>query len=142
MIKNKYSIILFCLMLSAYSGEKTVMAEEHVKDIEIVETAINFSHNELPDAAYLSLELKNNGDKKIANLNFEIGYYDAEGCLIKRVVLKNKLTEAIPPGEARKYRIRLNGDVFNERNEEYPYSRSSEVNEFDVKILNIKFARK
>ena len=129
-------------MLSAYSGEKTVMAEEHVKDIEIVETAINFSHNELPDAAYLSLELKNNGDKKIANLNFEIGYYDAEGCLIKRVVLKNKLTEAIPPGEARKYRIRLNGDVFNERNEEYPYSRSSEVNEFDVKILNIKFARK
>ena len=118
------------------------MAEDGVKDIEIIEAVINFSQNEFPHVAYLRMELKNNGDKNIANLNFKISYYDTKGYLIRGVVLKNKLTEAIPPGKARKYKIRLNCDVFNERNEEYPYSQRDEIDNFDVKILNVKFARK
>lgn len=117
------------------------MAEEDVRNIEIIESAINFSHSEVPHAAYLLMELKNNGDKSIANLNFRITYYDAKGYTIKKVVLKNKLTEAIPPGESRKYKIRLNYNVFNERNAEYPYSQRADVDDFDIEILHVKFSR-
>ncbi len=142
MAKNRFLALAILLISLSYPGEKTVMAEEYVKDIKIIDTSIVYSQYELPRVADLCVELKNNGDKKIANLNFEVSYYDTEGYPMKKVVLKNKLTEAIPPGEARKYKIRLNGDVFNDRNEEYPFSRSGDVGEFDVKILNVKFARK
>ena len=139
---HKYSIILICSILLSCAGENTVMAGESVKDVDIIETAINFSQTEFPHVAYLYMALKNNGDKNIANLNFEISYYDADGYVIKKVVLKNKLTETIPSGETRKYKIRLKGDVFNERSEEYPYSQGNEVDDFSVKILTVKFAQK
>lgn len=118
------------------------MADEYVKDVEIIDSSISYPQYKVPHIAYLSMELKNNGDKKIANLNLEVSYYDTEGYPIKKVHLKNKLTEAIPAGESRKYKIRLSGDVFNDRNEEYPFSRSGDVGEFDIKISNVKFARK
>lgn len=120
------------------SPGKAVSAGEYAKDIEVIEAAVNFSQNEFPRIAYLTMELKNNGDKNIANLDIEISYYDAGGELIKKVSLKNRLTENIPSGEARKCRIRLKGNVFNERYEEYPYSRHGEVERFDVKISNVK----
>jgi len=140
MAKNCYPVLFILLMFLACFGGKTAMADEGMKDIEIIEAAINFSQNEFPHVAYLRMELKNNSGRNVVNLNFKISYYDVNGYVIKKVVLKNKLTEAIPPGEARKYRIRLNCDVFNERNEEYPYSQRYEVDDFDVKILNVKFA--
>lgn len=141
-MKTPAAYILICLTLLSCLGAKAAAAEDPVKDIEITEATIKFSRSEFPRTAYLYTELKNNGGKDIANLDFEISYYDKESYLIKKVVLKNKLTEAIPSGEARKYRIRLTGDVFNERHEKYPYSRSSEVDDFDMKILNVKFTRK
>jgi len=134
---------LISLALLSYPGPEAAMAAgEGVKDIEVAESAIDFDRDEFPHFACLRIELKNNGDKSITNLNLEVSYYDAEGYTVKRVILKDRLTEAIPPGEARKYKIRLNGDVFNERNEEYPYSQRGEVDDFDVKILNVKFGRK
>jgi hypothetical protein len=142
MAKNRYPALFIFLIFLSYFGGKAAIAEDGVKNVEIIEAAINFSQNEFPHVAYLRMELKNNGDKNVANLNFKITYYDEKGYVIKKVVLKNKLTDAIPPGEARKYKIRLNCDVFNERNEEYPYSERYEVDDFDVKILSVKFARK
>jgi len=118
------------------------MAKDGIENIEIIESSINFSQNDSPRAAYLYLDLKNNGDKKVANLNLEVTYYDADGYLIKRSVLKNKLTEEIPPGEIRKYKIRLRGDVVNVKHEEYPYSQQDKVGEFDVMVASVKFARK
>lgn len=133
--------VVFLIFLSCFTG-KAAVADEYVKNIEIIEPSISYTQYELPRIAYLCMELKNKGDKKIANLDLEVSYYDTEGYPMKKVILKNKLTEVIPSGEARKYKIRLNGDVFNDRNEEYPFSRSAEVGEFDVKVLNVKLARK
>ena len=111
------------------------MAAGPVKDIEMIDTSISFTQAETKCVAYLCVELKNHSAKNIANLNLEISYYDINGHPIKKVVLKNRLAGAIPSGETRKYKILLNGDVFNDRYEEYPYSRRGDVEEFDVKIL-------
>lgn len=134
-------LFVFMIFLSCFGGSPAV-AEDGVKDLEIIEGAINFSQNELRRNAYLYMELKNNGDKKIANADFVISYCDTKGYSIKKVVLKNRLNEAIPPGETRKYKIRLNYDVFNDRNEEYPYSQRSEIGDVDIKILKVRFAGK
>lgn len=139
MAKNRHALILIFLMLISFPAGKAAIAADPLKDIEIIEPAINFTSSESQYAAYLCMELKNTGTKNIANADIEVRYYDPEGHLVKKAVLKNKLTEIIPPGEKQKYRIRLKRDVFNERYEEYPYSHRGEVNEFDVKILNIKF---
>ena len=133
-------VIVFCVLFSFFV-EKGEPAGESVKDVEVMDSTIVFSQNKFPHVANLCIELKNNGDKNIANLDLEVSYYDKDDYLLKKVVLKNKLTESIPSGEARRYKIALNGDVFNERNEEYPYLRSSDVGEFDVKVLNVKFSR-
>lgn len=142
MVKNKYSILLIWLMLLSCLSARPVMAEDYAKSVEVVRGDINFSQTEFPRVAYLYMELKNNGDRDIENLNFRITYYDKEECLIKKVVMKDKLNEPIPSGESRKCRVRLKGDVFNVKNEEYPYSEKEEVGEFDIKILNVKFAKK
>jgi len=78
----------------------------------------------------------------VDNLSLEISYYNDEENLMKKIILKNRLTGAIPPGESRKYKIRLNGNVVNERNAEYPYLQWGDVNEFDVKVVNVKLGRR
>ena len=68
---NKYFMIFICLIvLSCLTAERTT-AEEYIKNIEIGESDIKFDRSELPVVAYLYMELKNNGDKKISNLTFE-----------------------------------------------------------------------
>lgn len=114
------------------------MGEDYIKNIEAGETNIKIDQAELPRIAYLYIELKNNGPRRIANLTFEVSYYDHEGYLIEKSVVKNALTEAIPKGQTRKYKIRLKGDVINTEHEEYPYSQLGKVNEFDIKITNVK----
>ena len=106
----------------------------------MVESAIKMNHQEFPAAAYLYMTLKNNGDRKVSNIALEISYYGKEDYLIMKAVVKNALNDAIPARETRKYKVRLNGDVVNARNEQYPYSRQEEVAEFDIKIRNVKFA--
>lgn len=118
------------------------MGEEYIKNIEIGEADIKIDQSELPAVAYLYIELKNNGDKNISNLTFEISYYDAEGYLIEKSVVKNALTKTISKGEVRKYKIRLNGDVVNIEHEQYPYSQHDKVNDFDIKIKSVKLASK
>lgn len=118
------------------------MAEEYIKNIEIKEANIKFDQSEFPPAAYLYMELKNNGDKKIVNLNLEISYYDSEGYLVEKSEVKNALTEATPKGESKKYKIHLKGDIVNIEHEEYPYSKQDKVNGFDVKIKSVKLASK
>ena len=129
-------MLLLCLNAGKVTGE------EYTKNIETVEANIKFDQTELPPVAYLYIELKNNGDKNVSNLTFEISYYDAMGYLIKKSVVKNALTESMPKGKARKYKVRLNGDVVNLDHEQYPYSRHDKVNDFDIKIINVKFGSK
>lgn len=130
------SIVLFC---SRAEGAKV---DDYVKNIEDVESHIKFDRGAFPPAAYLYIELKNNGDKNIANLTFEINYSDTGGYPMKKAILKNALTEPLPRGETRKYRILLKGDIVFTGNAQYPYERSDQVGDFDIKILKIKFARK
>ena len=142
MAKNRYYLIAICLILSFCLSAKTAAGEEYAKNIEILESRISIDYSALPSIAYLCIELKNNGDKNIANLNFEMRYNDADGYLIEKAVLKNALTETIPPGETRKYKIRLKGDIVNIEHEQYPYAHSNKVNDFHVTIKDVKFARK
>ena len=142
MVKNKYyvicalSLLLFCL------SAPMATAETYIKNIETGEAKINIDPNEFPPAAYLYVIFKNNGDKNISNLTFEISYYDREGFLIKKAVVKNALNESIPKGGSVKQRIRLNCNAFNARNEQYPYSQRDKVSEFDIKILSAQSSRK
>ena len=142
MVKNKYPIIFVCVIFLLCLGSKRAMGEDYVKNIERGEASIDFNQNEFPHAAYLHIEFKNNGDKKIANLTFEISYYDEEGILIEKVVVKDALTETMPKGEKKKYRIRLKGDIVNIEHEQYPYSQQERVKGFDIKIISVKFASK
>ena len=129
-------MLLLCL------NAKDIMAEEYIKNIETGDADIKIDQSEFPPVACLYMELKNNGDKKISNLTFEISYYDSEGYLIEKAVIKNALTKAMPKKEALKYKIRLNGDVMNIEHEQYPYSQLDKVKEFDIKITGVKFASK
>jgi len=142
MTKNKY---LFILMLSISLSCLTAgkgMAEDYIKNIEIGDSSIKMDQKEFPPAACLYIELKNNGDKKISNVTFAINYFDTEGYSLKKVVVKNALTEAIPKRETRKYKIRLKGDVVNIEREQYPYSMQGKVGEFDIKIISAKVVSK
>ena len=142
MIKNKYPVIFICIMLLLCSSEGGVAAEKYTDNVEVGEVDIKMDRSEHPPIACLIAEFKNNGGKKISNLSFEIKYYAKDGYLIKKIVIKNALNEDIPQGETRKYKIRLKRDFFDEKNMQYPYSRSDEVTEFDLKITNVKFASK
>jgi len=59
---NKYPIILACLILLSCLCAGPAMADDYAKNIELINTSINFARNEIPYVAYLSVELKNNGD--------------------------------------------------------------------------------
>jgi len=138
----KYPAIFICSILLLFLSATKAVGEDYIKNIEVGESSIKFVENEFNPPAYLYLELKNNGDKNVANLTFEISYYDAEGYLLQKAVVKNALTDSLPKKETRKYRIRLNGDVINIEHEQYPYSQHDKVGDFDIKILKIKFGRK
>ena len=138
--QNKYHKIFICSIFLFFLGVMKAEGDEYIKNIEIAEANISVNHQEFPAVAYLYIKLKNNGDRKVSNVTFEIIYYGEEGYLIKKAIIKNALNDAIPPHEIRKYRVRLNGDVVNARNEQYPYSQEDEVGEFDLKITNVKFA--
>lgn len=116
--------------------------EDYTKNIEIVESKISVDHKQFPAIAYLYITLKNDGNKKVSNLTFQISYYSEGGYLMKKAVVKNALNEPIPQGEERKYRIRLKGDFVNIESEQYPYSQNEEVNEFDIKILKVALTSK
>lgn len=135
-------MIFLCLTALLCLNAKQVMAEEYIKNIEIGESNIKMDQSELPQSAYLYVELKNNGDKNISNLNFEISYYDRDGYLIEKHAVKNALTGPLPKKETQKYRIHLNGNVINEKNAQYPYSQHDKVNEFDIKITGVKLGSK
>lgn len=111
------------------------------ESVEIVDASIDIDHKQFYPVAYLCVTLKNNGDKKISNLTFEISYYDGE-YLAQKAVVKNALKEALPVEETRKYKIPLKGDFVNRENAEYPYGQHDKANEFDVKILDVKYASK
>jgi hypothetical protein len=142
MAKNRYFAIFICLMALLSLSAGIAMAEDYIKNIEIGESDIKFDKSELPHVAYLYVELKNNGDKKISNLNIEISYYDTEGYFMEKSLVKNALNEAIPKEKTRKYKIPLKGDIVNIEHEQYPYARQSKVGEFDIKITGVKFASK
>jgi hypothetical protein len=138
MFRHKYHIIVICSIFLLSLGVLKAEGDEYVKNIEMTEADINMNHQEFPAGAYLYVTLKNNGDRKVSNVTFEISYYGKEGYLIKKSRIKNALNDAIPAREMRKYKVRLNGNVVNARNEQYPYSQQDEVAEFDVKIVSVK----
>ena len=141
MIKDRRYVILACLVFLLFLGVKTAAGEDYVKNIETGEADIMFGRTELPPVAYLCVEFKNNGDKGISNLDFEISYYDKDGYPIKKAVVKNALTEEIPKKESRRYKIRLKGNIVNIDNAQYPYAQQNEVSEFDIKVISVKFSR-
>ena len=108
----------------------------------MLETDINYEHEEMSFVAYLCTTLKNNGDKKISNLALQIIYYDNDDNVIHKAVIKNALNKPISPGETQKYKIRLRNDFVNVRNEQFPYDRANEINEYDVNIMNVKLAKR
>ena len=138
--RNKYHIIFICSIFLFFLGVMKAEGDEYIKNIEIAKANISVNHQEFPAVAYLYITLKNNGGRKVSNVTFEIIYYGEEGYLIKKAIIKNALNDAMPAGETRKYKVRLNGDVVNARNEQYPYSQQDEVDEFDIKIRNVKLA--
>ena len=138
--RNKWRIILICSIFLSSLGVLKAEGDDYIKNIEIAESSIKIDHQEFPPVAYLCLTLKNNGDRKIYNIAFEITYYGKEGDMIMKAVVKNALNDPLPDVETRKYKVRLGGDVVNERNEKYPYSQADAVAEFDIKIRNVKFA--
>lgn len=140
MIRHKYRVILICSIFLLFPGTIKAKGDDYIKNIEMTDSAIKIDRQDFPHIAYLYITLKNNGDKKVSNVSFEIGYYGEGGYLIKRVTVKDALNDIIPGGETRKYKVRLNGDVVNVRNEQYPYSQGDVVAEFNIKITNVKFA--
>jgi hypothetical protein len=142
MAKYRYSVAFLCLAILLLSGAAVSAAGEYMNNVAIGETDIKIDQSEFPPVAYLYVELKNSGDKKIANVNFEVSYYDAEGYLLQKAVLKNALTKAMPQKGALKYKIRLKGDVLNTEHEEYPYSQLNKVGGFDIKITGVKISPK
>lgn len=138
-MKHKYHIIFICLIFLFFPGTLKAGGDEYIQNIEITETAIDIDHQAFPPVAYLYVTLKNNGDRKISNATLGINYYGKGSYLIKKTVIKNALNNTMLAKETRKYKVRLNGNVFNARNEQYPYSQAGEVDEFEVKIINVKF---
>jgi len=141
-MKRGLYIIGICAIFLFCPNAGSAADEDYAKNIDDVESYIKFDHEVCPPVAYLYIELKNNGDKKISNLTLEIKYCDVGGNEMERAVLKNALTEPLPAGESRKYKIRLKGDVVYSRSAQYPYSRANEVDDFDIKITKINFAKK
>lgn len=123
-----------------FAGICEARGEDYIKNIEIAESDINIDRPEMQAVAYLCVTLKNNGDRKISNLNFEIKYYDEDDNLIKRTIVKNALNKIISPGEAQKYKIRLKGSIVDIENAQYPYERSGEIDTFDINIINVRLA--
>ncbi|MFA4982177.1 MAG: hypothetical protein WC592_06910 [Candidatus Omnitrophota bacterium] len=129
--------VFFMLFLSADPAK----GEDYAKNIEVAEADIKINYQEVPAVAYLYLTLKNNGSRNVSNLNFKIGYFGEGDYLMHKAVVKNALNIMLPKGETRKYKVRLRGDFNNERYEQYPYSRSAEISDFDIKIINVKIAK-
>ena len=138
--QNKYHKIFICSIFLFFLGVMKAEGDEYIKNIEIAEANISVNHQEFPAVAYLYIKLKNNGDRKVSNVTFEIIYYGKGGYLIKKAVIKNALNDLMPAGESRKYKVRLNGDVVNARNEQYPYSQQEEITEFDIKIISVNLS--
>ena len=140
MNKFKCHIVFICFILLLFPRTVKAEGDDSIKNIEIIDDNINIDNHQFPSVAYLYITLRNNGDKKISNVTFEIRYYEEGGYLIQKAVLKNALNEAIPKAEVRKYKIRLKGDIVNTDNEQYPYSQHNEVDEYDIKIINARLA--
>jgi len=140
MTKYIYRTVFICAILLLSAAAKDASGDERAKDVEIAKADIYIDYQQLPAAAYLCVTLKNNSDRKVSKLNFEVRYYDEEDYLIQKAIVKNTLNEAVPPGETGKYRIRLKGDIVNIDNEQYPYDQASRVARYDVKIIKVGFA--
>ncbi|MDD5423251.1 MAG: hypothetical protein PHT32_07540 [Candidatus Omnitrophica bacterium] len=135
------AVFACAVFFMVFSTADLARGEDHAKEIEVVEADIKMNYQEVPAVAYLYLTLKNNGGLNISNMTLKIGYFGEGDYLIHKTIVKNALNNILPKGETRKYKIRLRGDFNNERNEQYPYSRSAEINDFDIKIINVKIAR-
>ena len=137
-IKYKRYIIFICAIFLFSLVIPQARGDDYIKNVEIKESDINFDCHQCPPVAYLYITLMNNGDKKVANLSFEISYYSEGGYLIHKAIVKNALNETIPPKESRKYKVLLRGDFFNVQYEQYPYSQNEKVGDFHIKIINAK----
>ncbi len=137
----KRSLALISILFLSLTAIQTAAPEVAAKDVEVVKSSINFK-NERPRVAYLIVELKNNKtDKIVSNAVLEVIYYDADEKVIKKSFLKNRLTTSVFPGQTETYRIPLKGRSINERNDEYPYDTSDQVEEFEVRVLSVQYGR-
>ena len=136
----RYLIAFILAMPMLFAGMAEAAGKDYIKNIEITESDINIERPAMQAVAYLCVTLKNNGDRKISNLNFELKYYDKDDNLIKRAIVKNTLNKAIMPGESQKYKIRLKGSIIDIEHAQYPYERSADIDTFDAKIIHARLA--
>lgn len=136
----KYLIAFILAMPMLFAGMAEAAGKDYIKNIEITESDIDIERPEMQAVAYLCVTLKNNGARKVSNLNFEVKYYDKDDNLIKRAIVKNTLNKAIMPGESQKYKIRLKGSIIDIEHAQYPYERSADIDTFDAKIINVRLA--
>jgi hypothetical protein len=135
-----FACVIFLLSL-IISPASLAAGDDYTKNIDIVEASIKKNYKEFPVLAYLYLTLKNNGDRKVSNVILEVSYFGEENYLIQKTIIKDVLNDIVPQGESRNYRIRLRGDFVNIENEQYPYSKNEKVDEFDIKIIKVRFAK-
>lgn len=140
-MKIYVSFVVFILTAPVFfAGMAGAAGEDYIKNIEIAESGINVERPEMQAVAYFCVTLKNNGSRKVSNLNFELKYYDEDDNLIKKTIVKNALNRAILPGEAQKYKIRLKGSIVDIENAQYPYERSADICSFEADIINVRLA--
>lgn len=108
------------------------MRKQYFKNIEIVSTAIDFK-GYYKNEPYLSIKIKNNGDKNLRDLTLQITYYDDEEYLIKRAYIK--ISEGILATEKRRFKIRLYA-------EEYPFSQREQIEYFEINPFSCQFTIK
>lgn len=133
---------MMLLPLSGIAAASTkATTDDYIKNIEIVETDIDYDQQEFPPAAYLRLTLKNGGDRNVSYLAFEVKYYEEGDYLIKKTIVKYKLSEVMEGGQTQKYKIRLKGDIVNLTFAQYPYAQANKVDSYDLKIVDAKFIK-
>lgn len=136
-----FACVIALLSSGAYQALAAVTIQEKYKDIEIVEPRLAIDGRQFTREAYLHMAVKNNGDKEITNMALQMSYYGDEGYLIHKVVIKNALNDVIGPGETKAYKIELKGNFVNPDHQQYPYSKGEKVRDFDIDIVDVKYAR-
>ncbi len=132
-------VLIFALLVSVQA--QAAWEKKNYDDIEITDSRIDKDGRHFTRKATLFMDVKNNGDKEIANMAIMVSYFGEGDFLIQKTIIKNALNDTIPAGQTRSYRIELKGDFVNPARDQYPYSKDVKVSEFDVEVVDVKYSK-